>query len=232
MKLRGPISALFPPRCAICRKILSGTGYVCTQCWEKLPRIPQPRCRICSLPLASEFSMPECADCRAGVPYEKCFVPFLYSDGIRGAILNMKFRRRPSMFRYFAREIAAEIGDFRPDFITFVPQSRKAWRERGYNQTELIARELGKLLKVPVKSTLIRAETGENQVGLSYSARIKNAPKLYSPKDLQLSGTCLIVDDVITTGATMKACCRLLLKMGCSHVFAAAVAKTERGRKN
>ncbi len=221
------LNIIFPPHCALCGEILPRSeSYICPECRAKLPRIKPPRCRICSAPLASEFALPECADCREGVPYNKCYAPFAYKDGIKSAILRMKYGNRASSFRYFAREIAAELGGKRFDFITFVPQNRKTHRKRGYNQTELIARELGKLLKLPVKSTLRRSEKGEKQVSLTKAARLNNARRLYSAKKLKLEGSCLIIDDVITTGATMKACCRLLRKMGCSEVYGAAIAKT------
>lgn len=225
--MKNPFLLLFPPRCAICGKIISHCGgYVCAECWDRLPRIEEPRCFVCGAPLGSNFAMAECSDCRAGVPYEKCFVPFQYKDGIRKAVARMKYSRRPSAFRYFAKEIAVEIGGLRTDFITFVPQNRKTRRQRGYNQTELIAEELGRLLDIPVISALIRSEQGEKQVTLSRSRRINNAKRLFFPKNIQLSGSCIIVDDVITTGSTIKTCCKILKSMGCEHVYAAAVART------
>lgn len=226
------LSYIFPPRCAVCRRILPpGTKpEICRECEKELPRIEDPRCEVCGKPMNSEFAMPWCADCANGRYFEKCFVPFRHADGVRRAITNMKYYDRPSRSRYFAGEIAKEMGDFRPDFITFVPQDAKTDRERGYNQTRLIARALGKLLKVPVRTALRRSPYGRHQVGLSGSERRKNARQLFRPGNKRLSGTWLLVDDVTTTGATLDACCRLLREMGCEHVCAAAAAKAVPGK--
>lgn len=175
--------------------------------------------------MGSDFAMPYCYECAHGRPFEKCFVPFKYKDGVQRSVLNLKYNGRPGVFRFYAREIAAEMRGFRPDFITYVPQNVSTHRRRGYNQTRLIAKELGRLLKIPVRGTLERSAEGSNQVGLSKSERKENAKRLYRAKKKKLSGTWLMVDDVITTGATMDECCKLLRKMGCQHVYAAAAAK-------
>lgn len=218
---------IFPPRCAVCRRLLpAGTKReICPDCESGLPRIEDPRCGICGAPMG-EFAMPWCAQCADGRPFVKCFVPFRYEGGVRRAITNMKYYDRPGRSRFFAGEIARELGDFRPDFITYVPQSSKTDRKRGYNQTQLIARELGRLLKIPVKSTLVHSPGGIHQVGLSRSRRRANARKLYRAGEGRLSGTALLVDDVTTTGATLDTCCKLLRDMGCEAVYAAAAAKT------
>lgn len=202
-------SMLMPNKCIVCGKTLGRNEYVCSECRPLVERLEKP-------PGNGE---------RAGASYDKCFVPFIYNKGIQLAVTRMKFGDRPAAYRYFAREIASML-DVRPDFITFVPQNRKTRHKRGYNQTELIAREIGRLLKLPVKSTLVRSEHGSKQIELGYTERLENAKKLYRAKPGTLSGSCLIVDDVITTGATMKACCDILRRQGCSKIFAAAAAKT------
>ena len=226
------LSYIFPPRCAVCRRVLppDARPEICPDCERDLPRIEDPRCEVCGAPMNSEFAMPWCAECANGRYFEKCFVPFIYSGGVRRAIINMKHNDRPGRSRYLAWEIAKEMGDFRPDYITFVPQDAKTDRERGYNQTRLIAKALGKLLKVPVRTALRRSPYGRHQVGLSGPERRKNARRLFRPGNKRLSGTWLLVDDVVTTGSTLDACCRLLKAMGCEHVYAAAAAKTVPGR--
>lgn len=222
-----PILLLFPPRCPLCGDILAAgrSDELCGKCQGKKIRIEEPRCRICSSPLKSEFSMPVCADCQKGRPFERCFVPFYYEGDVANAIIRMKFRGSCAKHRFFAREIFELMGDFRPDLITFVPQNRKTLMQRGYNHTMLIAKELGRLSNVPVESTLIRRKGGKRQLGLSRTQRKANAKTLFLPQSKHLSGSCLIVDDVSTTGATLDACCRLLKSMGCEKVYAAAAAK-------
>lgn len=220
------LSYLFPPRCAVCRKVLpagAGPG-VCPQCEGELPRIAEPRCSVCGKPMHSEFAMPWCATCAEGRPFEKCFVPFRYGGTARKLITNMKYHSRPEKARFLAGEIAREMGSFRPDVITYVPQNSRTDRERGYNQTRLMAKELGRLLKIPVKPALRHSSFGSHQVGLGRTERKKNARRLYMPGRKPISGTWLIVDDVTTTGATLDTCCRLLRAMGAEKVYAAVAA--------
>ncbi len=220
------LSFLFPPRCAVCRKLLpyGSKPELCDDCGRDLPRISDPRCQICGRPMDSEFAMPWCQTCSKGRPFEKCFVPFLYDRGVRRLISNMKYYGQPSKARFLAGEIAREMGGFRPDAITFVPQSSATDRVRGYNQTRLIAKELGRLLDVPVRPALRHSPGDRHQVGLSSSERRKNARGMYLPGKKRLSGTWLLVDDVTTTGSTLDVCCRLLKAMGCDRVYAATAA--------
>lgn len=220
------LSYLFPPRCALCRKVLPQTSEhgICPDCDRELPRVTDPRCSVCGKPMHSEFAMPWCADCAGGRPFERCFVPFRYGGTVRRLITHMKYYGRPEKARFLADEIAREMGSFRPDVITYVPQNARTDRERGYNQTRLMARELGRLLNVPVKSALRHSSAGVHQVGLNRSERGKNARRLYMPGKKSIAGTWLIVDDVTTTGATLDVCCRLLKAMGCEKVYAAAAA--------
>lgn len=215
---------IFPPKCVVCGEIIQN-GYVCIDCFTNFHLIDEPKCAVCSRPLGSALALPICGECMGGKPYRKLFIPFLYQGSAATAIRNMKFHGRAAVFRYFAAEIFLELGDFRPDFITYVPQDKATARQRGYNQTKLIAKELGALMGVKVIPTLIRVEKGKRQVSLSRSERIKNARRLYVPMNKKLQGKALIIDDVVTTGSTMEQCCRLLGQMGCKDVFGAAAAK-------
>ncbi len=225
--MNNPINILFPPKCILCRKLLpqgANTG-VCDLCAKKLEYLRGPRCQVCGMPLKSQYALPRCRDCAKGRPFVKCFVPFRYHGELRHAIYRLKFSQQPGCFRFLAREIVREMEGFRPDVITFVPQSRKSYLKKGFNQTQLLAKEIGRLLKIPVENTLIHSSHGRQQVGLSRAQRMQNARTLYSPRKKKLSGTYMIVDDIVTTGATLDACCTLLKRMGCQRVYAAAVAK-------
>ena len=110
------------------------------------------------------------------------------------------------------------------DFITYVPQSRKTRFKRGYNQSYLLAKHLSKILSLPVKDTLLRTNEGENQATLSARQRQENVKKCFFAKDISLSGTALLIDDVFTTGATASYCSKLLKNMGCKNVYVAVCA--------
>lgn len=110
------------------------------------------------------------------------------------------------------------------DFITYIPMSPISYKERGYNQSELIAKKCGEILNLPVVSTLERLNNTLKQSSLSLKERHKNAKKSFISKNMTLSGTALLIDDVYTTGSTMGYCSSLLMKMGCDKVYIAAVA--------
>ena len=149
----------FPPACPFCQEILEDKVPVCKDCLPKLPFVPENSCSICSRPI-EEYSHHICADCKSEKMYfSHSFASLIYKDMAKECAIALK-----ASHPYFAKGIAYLIADrilSSPhytdfDFITFVPQSPKGRRGRGYNQAQLIAKELSKLLKVPCSPFLKR----------------------------------------------------------------------------
>ncbi len=219
---------LLPRRCIFCQKPTryDNRTYVCNKCKASLPYIKHA-CVRCGRP-TGEHALLICADCRTHKhPFAGAFIPLLYEKDVRLALLRMKFYNAHYISRGFAILIAEKmLSSPMPDidFITFVPSSEKQMQKRGYNQAELIARFLAEILHLPVVSTLIHHSDFPKQSSLSAAHRRINAKKAFISRNISLSGTALLVDDIITTGSTAAACARLLLKMGADKVYIAACA--------
>jgi len=172
-----------------------------------------------------EYSYSICNSCRSHKTYfNHSFTPLIYEGAARTAVLKLK-KSHPYYAKAFAFLIAEKIltSDFYTKFdcITYVPQNSRSRRRRGYNQAELIAKELSQLLKVPCIPTLKRSNDGKMQHTLSAAERRENVKKCYFGTELVGKGTVLLVDDIYTTGATSNYCSRLLKKMGFEKVYLA-----------
>lgn len=223
------LNLLFPPKCAFCGKVLSGKARICGDCLPKLPYTANYRCcERCGIPLPGEFSYRLCGRCfpvkRPSA--EHVFVPLIYAGAAKRAMLRFKYYMHPSYAEAFAALIAEKMLSYekpcKPDFITFVPQNKSTHFIRGYNQSELIARRLSEILRIPCVPCLVRKDGIARNATLNASLRRKNVKLGYFPTDKKLDGTALLVDDVLTTGATVFYCASLLRKMGCKKVYCAA----------
>ena len=215
---------LYPPKCPFCKEILTEKAPICMDCLSTLPYTGDNICSICGIPL-EEYSHSICPTCRNRKNYfEHAFVPLIYKDCAREAGIAMK-KAHPFYAKAFAFLIADKIllSPYykKPDLITFVPQNPASKRKRGYNQAELLAREISYLLDVPCKPTLIRTNDGLPQHTLTALQRRENVTKCYFKKDIKGSGTVFLVDDIYTTGATANYCSKLLLSMGFDKVYPA-----------
>ena len=222
------LNSIFPPKCAFCNNLLSKKLPVCNNCMSTLPFLTENSCDICSRPLG-EFSHSICESCRKDKPhFIHAFISLIYKEDVRRAILKMKRHFHPYYAKAFAYLLADSILTspqyVKFDYITYVPQNRRSRRERGYNQSELIAKELGKLLGVKCVPTLIRTDDGAPQHTLTASERRANVKKCYFKSNRVFHGTALLVDDVYTTGSTANRCSMLLKQMGFENVYIAILA--------
>lgn len=223
------LSFVFPHKCTFCHSSIdyANDTYICEKCMATLPFIKGVRCDKCNAP-REEQSLPLCYRCRNfNLSFQKSFTPLLYTGIVRRALLNMKFYDKDYYCRSFAYLIVNNIiaeGFPTFDFITFVPLSDEGYKKRGYNQSELIAKKCGEILNIPVFSTLYRIDGTPKQSSLTFIQRRKNAKKSFFGKNLSLSGTALLIDDIYTTGSTAERCSSLLLRMGCDKVYIAAAA--------
>lgn len=230
MKLSDKILSLFlPHKCTFCRKAIDYKNniFICPDCMSSLPFIKGKKCIRCGIP-TGENAMPVCKTCRFHKHvFTQAFIPLIYKEGVRRAIVSLKFYERKSACRAFAYLITNRIveeGFPSFDFITYIPISKSRLKERGYNQAELIAKMCGEILKLPVIPTLYRVDGTPRQSGLSASQRRVNAKRSFKVLDKKLNGTALLIDDVYTTGSTLNHTSKLLLQMGCEKVYLGAVA--------
>ena len=199
---------------------------MCEDCLRKLPFTDTYTCRICGKPL-EEFSHSQCLSCREEKRhFVYSFVPLVYEDFSKKAVIRLKHSNHP----YYSRALAYLIADkmlsspnYKEfDFITCIPQNSRTHTKRGYNQSELIAKELSKLIKVPFIKTLHRNNEGARQATLNRAERKKNVKKCYTKTNITFNGErILLVDDVYTTGETANYCAKLLKGMGAKEVYLA-----------
>lgn len=225
------LDIIFPPKCPLCKKILESSVPVCRDCFSSLPFTDEDTCSICGRPIG-EFSHSICASCRSNkISFTHSFVPLIYKGKARDTLLKLKSGYHPYYKKMFAYLIADKIlssDEFVPfDCITYIPQNRASKFRRGYNQAELIAKELSKLLNTKCIKTLYRTDGGKKQATLSAKERRENVKKCYFPLDKKFSGTVLLIDDIYTTGSTANYCSMLLKRMGFEKVYLAVAAIAE-----
>lgn len=225
------LTLLFPHKCFLCGRVLAGEGWLCGECG--LPETAGEACPGCGKRLdrcVCEASGPVCDGVSAALWYE---------GGVRRGIHRYKYSGRsyyaPFLAALMAKRVRGDFGDGAFDLVTWVPLHRKKLRRRGFCQTELLARELSRRLGAPAKGGLL-AHTGKGgaqarQEGAA--AREHNAREAFSLcRGAALKGErVLLVDDVLTTGATARRCAELLKKAGAGEVRLTVAATTPAGQR-
>lgn len=199
----------------------------CESCEKEVELNNGNKCLICSAPIENEAMI--CDFCQKEKRYfKKAFCPFVYSGKVRSAILGYKDSNKRYLASVFAKFIAKEVSEseIRFDIITYVPLTDKKRRKRGFDQAELLAEELGKCLKIPVKRLFVKSKDAKTQKFSNYKERQQNMKGMYSlsGEKLKKTDTVLIVDDVITTGATVNYCAGLCANK-VKEVYVCAIAR-------
>ncbi|MBT9156429.1 MAG: Orotate phosphoribosyltransferase [Firmicutes bacterium] len=198
---------------------------------------PRPRCAICG----EQSEVNVCAPCKAdmaafqhlrsagrlGHPSSAKTIALLPFNGrVRKVIHRLKFANSPSIARSLAQAFAeAEVLPFAAvDLVTAVPMHRARYLERGYNQAELLARELATLQKLPFRQVLTRTRATPPQNTLGRAARARNVAGAFAAREDLTGRRILLVDDVYTTGNTVLACAQALYQAKAQDVVIAVVA--------
>ena len=237
---QGVLDALFPPRCGSCGQF-SGPIF-CEKCAPQLRAIVEPCCACCGQPFDVLARGAEvCARCRQHPPaFERARAAWVFEGPPREAIHRFKYNRRFSLAPRLARAVAASpaaramIGDWQPQLLVPVALHASRARARGFNQSALLARELGAIFDLPALELLQRTRRTPPQVGLDLESRRQNVRRAFAVEEqlaskAHLSGArVLLIDDVFTTGATLDECARALRKSGASAVGALTIARQQR----
>jgi competence protein ComFC len=234
-------SLAFPAPCRICTRILdTGTTIpFCRACAEALTQtLPEPLCAQCGRPIVSAaaaegMSLPQCHLCR-GHMYAFDFARSFgaYTPRMSRAILLLKYGNVAPLGAWFARRLAGLVGrqleGFAADAVVPVPLDPGRLRERGYNQAELIAKPLARMLGIPFRSyLLVRTRPRPNRLRLTRRERWETVRGAYATHKMAQVDKLrvLLVDDVFTTGATLDACSRALKGAGAARVVGLTVAR-------
>lgn len=220
-------AVFFPERCAACGAVVAPAEGVCAACRDQMPRIGVPICPLCGLEK-------EWCDCkRRHRHYERVVAPWYYDGKGSDAVLRMKRRGDPVAVAFFAKELADTVRQYYEeiafDGVVFVPSTRREKRRRGYNPGELVARAVAKELGLPLCAWLVKLTETAPQKTLSAERRGGNLLGVFDVTEDTLEGkTVLLVDDVVTTGATLDECAKMLKIYGAEAVYAATVAATRK----
>ena len=209
---------LVPSCCVLCNDEGSGLCNTCSGGLEK----HQNACYLCNA-MTSDGRV--CSSCQWRTRVRRATILWNYQGQVEGVVQGLKYEGREDIASVIARKLSlSELPYY--DFITFVPDTPSRRRERGYVAPQLIARELSRISRKPYVELLSRT-VHTPQVGAGREARWRQVKGNFSTKHSELleDKRILLIDDVVTTGATVTECARVLKLAGSGPVFVAAVAK-------
>ncbi len=220
--LKSFISFISDERCVACD---INRGFICDSCKLLIP-LNRNFCQICAYPFGSEISDIICGKCLQKRPvYKKTFSPLIYEGFIRDVIIKAKFEGK---FFYYTRLLELVYSYFEKEMeelknsakvIVPIPLSKERLIERGYNQSMIIAKFLSKKLKLPILyDKLIRVKNTKPQSKLGEKDRIENIKGAFLLKKTDKTDKIVLVDDIITSGATINEAALALKKGGVNEI--------------
>lgn len=228
------LDLLLPHRCISCAKILAAEGALCTDCWNDIAFVSAPVCQCCGVPFElGEMEDLHCRDCLQKMPeFDRARSAFLYDEASRQLLLAFKHGDRTDLAPHLGRFMERLIRDLdpMPDLITPVPLHRWRLLRRQYNQAALLAENLAQASGLEYHSDLVRRHRATKSQGhLSPGARQRNLRNAFDIRARDHAYVAdkhiLLVDDVLTTGATLNACASTLKQAGAASVQAVTLAR-------
>jgi len=211
---------LFPPRCIACADLGPAAPF-CEVCALALVEVGEFRCPVCGLPFEGAGLAHLCAECERRAPnFDAARSRFVFGGPIADALHRFKYGDRPNLAAALGRLLAPLAGD-RCDLIVPIPLHARRLAARGYDQAALLARSLARALRrrPAHPSALRRIRDTPAQVGLDREDRAANVASAFVAQERRVAGRAvLLVDDVMTTGATAAECARALKRAGASRV--------------
>jgi ComF family protein len=241
-RLRGAVGRaldlLLPPRAL--NEVGGGASVqsagLTAEAWTRIAFIEAPFCDGCGAPFEYDMgALARCAACQGRKPaFDRARAACLYDDNSRDLILKLKHADRTDLAGLFARWIARATADILPELDAVVPVPLHRWRLLGrrYNQAAEIARPLARDARLAyLPDALMRARATQSQGGKSGSGRRRNVAGAFvvaPSRRRQIAGRrLLLIDDVLTTGATVESCARALKAAGAVHVDVAVIARVK-----
>ncbi len=230
------LDVVFPPRCVDCGAF---DAFICDSCLSSTKRANGPRCPRCwKLGHAANHcsaggpgSQPDSGEARRAPAFEALRSTFVYDSPAGAAVRILKFHGVSAIAPTMAVLMNETLAEWSPpiDFIVPVPLGSVRKRTRGYNQSELLAREIARHAGLPIEpNALRRARATQPQTEQpDAAARWRNVAGAFATGKRPVSGRVLLIDDVTTTGATLDACARTLLNSGATQVYALTFARED-----
>ena len=228
------VDLVFPPRCPACGEGTAEQAGLCPECWSGLVIPGEPCCNLCQRPFGSDISGPGavCGPCLSDPPkHDGISAGTLYNDASRKLVLALKHGHRISLAPMMARLAAAQLPDSGDAWLV-VPVPLHRWRiwKRGFNQAALLAREIARLKSLEiVVAGLVRRKPTPSLGGLGKRARSKALSGAIAANPTAIEKIrgrdIILVDDVLTSGATSEACVKALRKAGARKVVICCFAR-------
>ena len=227
------VDLVFPPRCPLCGAALSDHTGLCITCWADLAIPGEPGCALCQRPFA--HGMAEgmvCAPCLAEPPaHDGVAAGTIYNKASRQLVLAFKYSGKISLAAMLGRLMAARLRDVDEDWLV-VPVPLHRWRlwGRGYTQAALLSQEICRLIGAkPLVDGLLRRRHTPKLAGMTREARAHTVAGAIAANPRLMgrlkNANVILVDDVLTTGATSNACIAALKKAGAQKVVIACFAR-------
>ncbi|MBR5273466.1 MAG: ComF family protein [Clostridia bacterium] len=205
------IAAILPKVCIACDKRIPENEEFCSGCYPYMKRISIPACDVCGK------SKKRCPSHDKSTNYNFICAPFYYRGAIRAGLRHFKFGNRQNSADFFADQMAKYLikshPDIKFDYITYVPMTEKQIKDRGFNQSQVLAQRVAKILNVECRSDiLIKLYNIEPQHNLSAMYRKGNVAGVFDVENREIikNKNILIVDDIKTTGYTVDECAKML----------------------
>jgi ComF family protein len=233
-QLVAAIDLLLPPACLLCGQLLPTSldaQSFCVDCLATMPPLSPAHCYCCAQPFPSATSNHLCGTCLKRPPsFSIVHAAGMYQGSIKDAIHQLKYRNQLTLAKplgqLLGKIVAAKDNAFVPDCIIPVPLHPDRLRGRGYNQALEVARPIARQLGSPIDTTLLqRSRNTQQQQGLSAIERKRNLRDAFSLVSKISTLKVLLIDDVMTTGETVRECSRTLLAGGVAEVQVAVVGR-------
>ena len=205
-------------------------NYFCEDCLNKITQISENKCAHCGR--LTVYPVKFCDSCKeVNINFDRALSVFDYKEPISYLIQNFKYKNHKYHAKYFAEMLYSlyEKEGLEVDVVTFVPMHEDRLEERKYNHAELLASEFSSLCKIEMKKLIEKVKETERQATLSFKDRLKNLSSSFRVIKSEVDAKrVLVIDDVLTTGATADTIAKTLKKAGAKEVIILTVASVSR----
>lgn len=222
---------LYPRLCFSCEKKIS-TGYLCLECQDRIEYLVPPLCRICSSPLRQENRSlcPNCA--KKDSPLKKAVSITAYKEPMVRLLHLFKYKNYDYLGEFFSHLMIRHLLKIKLDLSSYelivpVPMRPFKRKERGYNQAKLLAKQISNHFQIPLRDDIIYQKKNKpSQTKLRKHQREEAMEGIFEAKEDLKDKNVVLIDDILTTGSTLRECALALKERGAKQIIAITLSKT------